>query len=544
MLMELRANLTRIMAAEWGLPYGDVCEGRNDPPMSDTMAEAEERVADCTQAPLRARASLPLTPFARPEFSDADRARLDAIASRLLAEEPALRATSAFGNRVTSGIAAAGPALVFEDHSALGLYWRRQIVWGEYRALLLAGDGDFIAIGEHPDPAFENYCREILELGAVERLVPDAGQTPLVRLGARILKDANVMNRLIDAAQRHGVISLVPYYGNGGCWALGREIAARSGAEVRIASAPPRLTARVNDKLWFADRVADLLGRRARPMTYYAYGPAALAAMLRTLAARHERVIVKVPDSAGSLGNLPLDSEQIRSRPLAELRSWLMETLASLHWEGGWPLLVGVWDSPAIGSPSVQTWIPDLADGPPVIEGVFDQIVQGPRGRFVGSAPAELPSRWIEALVRESGLLAGLLQRLGYFGRCSFDAVLAGRSPDEAELHWIECNGRWGGVSIPMTLANRLVGDWRNRPFVVVQREVGPLPRLTVDQAIDRLGDHLFRPESNDNEGAVFLTPRLMAEARGLHFLALGRTAERARAIARECITLLSMPAR
>lgn len=489
--------------------------------------------------PAGTRASLPVIPLARPEFTDREHGRLDAIAARLLREEPALAGNAAFGERVTAGLARDGRALAFEDHSGLALFARRGTVPTEYRALLLAGNGDFVAIGERPDSAFEAYCRDVLGLGRIERLFPVPDDGTVVRLPQRIIHDADAMNPLVEAARGDGVISLIPYYGNGGCWLLGREIAARSGAQVRIAAAPPRLTRRVNDKLWFADRVAELLGRGARPMTWYAYGPSALAARLRTLARHHGRVIVKVPDSAGSLGNLAVDAENILARTFVDLRAWLIETLAGQHWDGGWPLLTGVWDSPAAASPSVQTWIPEARDSAPVVEGIFEQVVEGPRGAFVGAVPANLPDDWILRLSREAALLAGLLQRLGYYGRCSFDAVLAGPSLQEAELHWIECNGRWGGVSIPMTLANRLTGDWRRRPFAVVQRESLPLEPLTVDQAIDRLGGRLFRPGVRD-EGVVLLTPRLMAEGRGLHFMALAKTGEAARAMARDCVALLS----
>ena len=33
------------------------------------------------------------------------------------------------------------------------------------------------------------------------------------------------------------------------------------------------LTRAVNDKLWFSDRVTELLGRRALPPTHYVFGP-------------------------------------------------------------------------------------------------------------------------------------------------------------------------------------------------------------------------------------------------------------------------------
>jgi len=59
----------------------------------------------------------------------------------------------------------------------------------------------------------------------------------------------------------------------------------------------------------------------------------------------------------------------------------------------------------------------------------------------------------------EALTLASPLQSLGYIGRASFDALLVGASPEQATIHWIECNARWGGVSIPMTAARRLLGS-------------------------------------------------------------------------------------
>ncbi len=505
---------------------------------SDT-AEIERSPPYPRAALVETRPSLPIIPFARPKLPLRERDRLEEVAARLLREEPPLGDTTAFGDRVAAGLSPQGRALAFEDHSGFALYYGRGAALTEYRALLLAGDGDFVAVGHQPDPAFETYCREFLDLGAVARLSPPLTATPVARLSQRILSDADAINALVEAARRHGVLSLIPYFSNGGCWVLAREIAARSGARIHVAGPPPRLARRVNDKLWFGDRVAELLGRRARPMTQYAYGPAALATKLRSLARHHGQLIVKVPDSAGSRGNLALCAEDVLSLSFVDLRRWLIEMLTGRNWSGRWPLLVGVWDSPAAGSPSVQTWIPQTADGPPVIEGIFDQLIETPRGNFIGSAPANLPDGLITQMVREAALLAGFLQRLGYYGRCSFDTVLAGRSPEEAELHWIECNGRWGGVSIPMTLANRLTGDWHRRPFVVVQREAGSMTSITMDQAIRQLDGALFRPGGRD-EGIVLLSPRVLTEGRGFHFMALARTTEAARQMAQDAERLLA----
>lgn len=481
---------------------------------------------------IRTRPSLPVRSFASVDIGSAERDRLGGLAERLLAEEPALGATGAFGRHVRAGLLERGPALAFEDHSALALFAQRQNSPTEYRARLLAGDGDFIAIGEQPDSVFEAYCRDILGLGSVERLTP-RGEGPVIRLPLRLLRDADSLARLSEAARRYGAMSLIPYYGNGYSWLLAREIAVGSGAQVSIAAPPPRLTKRVNDKLWFADRVTEVLGSRSLPATRHAYGPAALAAELRTLARRHDRVTVKVPDSAGSLGNIAIPSEDVLSRSLAGLRDWLVALLGGLTWDGQYPLLVGVWDSPTVGSPSVQIWIPNRDDGLPVVEGIFHQVIEGSRGTFVGAQPADLPAVWVRRLAEEATRLAILLQNLGYYGRCSLDAVLAGRNLDVAELHWIECNGRWGGVSIPMTLANRLTGDWRQHPFVVVQRETERFRPRTTNQVLERLDDLLFR-FGHGEQGIVLLTPRLAAEGRGLHFMAIAGTSAAARDLARD----------
>jgi hypothetical protein len=183
--------------------------------------------------------------------------------------------------------------------------------------------------------------------------------------------------------------------------------------------------------------------------------------------------------------------------------------------------MVGVWDCAVLGSPSVQTWIPRLEDGLPAIEGIFDQVVEGEAGEFVGAVPSGVPAQWQRRLAHDAMLLACLFQRLGYFGRCSFDAVLTGEHYDAAVVHWIECNGRWGGTSVPMTLANRLVGDWGSRCFMIVQRSGLRIRRCDVSRALDLLGPLLYRSGKTIG-GVVLLTPGGLETGTGLHFLLLG----------------------
>ncbi len=500
-----------------------------------TTVIEEKRTGRTAVAP-PTRASLPIVPQAGPAVPARERARLDELAARLLADEPALGGVD-FGSLVRPGMTPDRPALILEDHHGLALYTALRDPRTEYRALLLAGDGDLVTITGRRIETFEAYCRDILGLGHAEIVEPPP-HSAVERVTALVLRDADSMNRIADCACRRGGLTVIPYLGTADVWLLAREIAARSGQPVHVAAPPPRLTGRANDKLWFADRVTEVLDRRALPPTWYAYGPAALAREMAVLAGRHDRLVVKVPDSAGSLGNIVLSSEDVLARAPEQLRDWLIRILGSLSWDGEFPLLVGVWDSPTLASPSVQIWIPARTEGPPVIEGVFQQTVEGRQGMFIGAAPAELPQRWMARLSNEAMRIALLLQAVGYYGRCSFDAVLVGRTLEAAELHWIECNGRWGGVSMPMTLANRLVGDWRRRPFHIVQLRGVAMAPLPVAEAIDRLGGLLFRPGENE-EGLILLTPQRMVEGSGVDFMALARSTARARTLVRDGLTIL-----
>jgi hypothetical protein len=469
------------------------------------------------------RSTLPIVAHATADIGASDRQRVERLASRLLAAEPALATVGAFGRDVRAGMRD-GPALLFEDHTDIALFSGRGDATLQYRSLLLAGEGDVVLIGGERSPAFEAYCRDTLALGAptIVGITPATGDRP-GGLALRCTHNDAAMAAIARAAHRQGRLTLIPYIGTGSAWVLAGKLAELSGADIFVAAPPPRLTRRVNDKLWFASCVAELLGGDALPPSYHAFGPAALTGRVAALARRWERVVIKVPDSAGSAGNLVLHSADIRDLPLRSLRLRLLRLLRNLGWRSGFPLMVGVWETAVLGSPSVQTWIPLPEQGLPIVEGVFDQNVEGSAGEFVGAVACRAPARWLERLTNEAMLIACLFQRLGYFGRCSFDSVITGEDYDRAAVRWIECNGRWGGTSIPMTLANRLIGDWATRPLMIVQRTGLSNPPGTIATALARLGTLMFRGKETD-AGVVLLTPGGLEEGSGLHFMLLGRS--------------------
>jgi hypothetical protein len=263
-----------------------------------------------------------------------------------------------------------------------------------------------------------------------------------------------------------------------------------------------------------------LLGPRAAPPTVTAYGLAALAARVGDFVRRYPSIAVKLTNSASSAGNLILDSTEMARLHLSRMAELLGERMQGLGWPGIFPLIVTAWERPILASPSLQLWVPDSAEGTPIVEGIFDQMTMGPTAVFSGAAPSSLPEAWQLRAAREAVRLATLFQELGYFGRCSFDALLVGDDERRAELHWVECNGRWGGVSIPMTLTNRLSGDWTFTPPIIIERAGLHGQSRTLAHILQELQDELYHSATRPN-GLIIVSPGRLEEGSGYEALVL-----------------------
>ena len=474
---------------------------------------------------------LPIVAHFDVTFDAEERERLCRLARRLRVDEPALSTSAAFGPSVSPGLGP-WPSLVIEDHSWITLFEKTGDFAYTYRALLLAGDGDLVVIAQPRCRGFEDYCRRVLRLGDVDILTPTASAKPLA-LAQSCARDPALVRRVADLARRSRGLNVVPYMGTGGAWALARDIAEIAQVPLRVAAPAPRLTRRVNDKTWFAARVGEVLGAKAAPLSKAAYNLAALAGQAAFLGRQYRCIAVKIPDSASSAGNIILQSRDLRRMTLRQLRDTAESSLRRVGWRGAFPLMVTAWEEPILASPSAQVWVPDQEDGLPIVEGLFDQMVIGSVQEFGGATPSALPEPWCRRLAQEAVRLAYLFQELGYFGRCSFDAIIVGEDFASAKLHWVECNGRWGGVSIPMTLANRLVGDWTMRPPVVIDRANMSGAPKSFDEILVELDADLFKPGLRDT-GAVILSPSRLEAGSGYEIMVLGKSVTAAKAHAEE----------
>ncbi len=481
---------------------------------------------------------LPVVPSMTVSLGEHELQCIQEIAARIAEKDPALAATHAFGTRTRPGMSA-NLWLVIGDTREIALTRVGGAETFEYRLSLLARQGDLVVFGSEPHHDFERY-RSQLGLGPIisinARRLPGS---PLLPLAERCLFDSAAFSQIVERTKWAGGLTIVPHIGMGSAWRLAAAVAEATGLDVCVASPPPRLTRRVNDKLWFARLASEILGKTSLPPTYAAHGPAVLAHRIRSLARSTERVVVKVPDSAGAAGNMCLAASEVADASLSDIKNRILRGLRAFGWYDTYPLLVAVWEAPILSSPSVQLWIPPITDGPPIIEGLFEQILEGEAGLFVGSVPAELPENWQRQLAEDAMRLGSGLQFLGYFGRCSLDTLLVGQTLDSAVLHWIECNGRWGGVSIPMTIVNRLTDGGAKAKFVVVQRTGEHQPPQSFATALQALDGILFRPGRHE-KGVILLSPVEIEAGRGVQMLACAETVAAARKLSDRALEILS----
>lgn len=456
--------------------------------------------------------------------------RIASLAADIRLSDARIDAVSHFGAGVHKGIGA-GSCVWFGDTAEIPLLGRSSNRRFDYRLAWLARDRDIVVMGGRNSPSFEAYQRGWLDAPGLRYLNVDPETAAPRRAASTIcLRDAAGFEPLCAALAGQGSVTLHAHITTGTIWALAARLNQVTGARVFVAGPPPLLSRRANNKIWFGEVAQRLLGTGTVPPKRTAHSGSALTRHVAELAGEWDRLVIKVPDSAGSVGNFPIRSEDIiRLRPAA-LRRHLMGVLSVNGRAPVFPMLVEVWDANVLTSPSVQTWIPNPEEGPPLVERIFEQVLHGEHATFTGAVSANLPPVVEAKLVDGAQQLATLFQQLGYFGRCSFDAIVTGKSLKEATVHWIECNARWGGASIPMSLVHRLAEPGVQPHYCIVQNDDGPYRALDFADALREFADVAASPDLRS--GILFLTPGMTESGVGCHFLALGPDADAARDLA------------
>jgi hypothetical protein len=470
---------------------------------------------------------IPIIEHLKPDPSVGMRCDAARLAADLQREHPELAASGEFRELVAETIDG-GPTLHLDDLSEIArLDPGDDVRFYQERARLRAGDGDFVAACGEPVDGYEEYCCETLGLGAPRWLRPPPLRNRL-RISEACWEDDSVRELLLTQMRSGELTNVHPHMGTFAVWELAKLLRDESGSPLRVIAPPPRLTKWVNNKVAFAETVLRLFGPESVPRTESAWNLAILAKRVKDLAEEAEAIGLKLPDAVGGAGNIVMPTEPMRGKPLAEIQRLLHTAAAAIDWRCDRELLVDVWETNALCSPSAQLWIPPQRDGAPIVEGIFQQVTEGIEGAFTGAVPAQLPAAIEQQIVDRCWLLAELFQRLGYVGRCSFDLVLVGEDLESCRSEFIECNGRWGGTSLPMTLMNRLFGDWASQPFAIrVFHHISGLEKVSFRRLLDHFQDDLFDVRTKAGS-LVFHNPGRLQCQSGISAIMLGATQDEA----------------
>jgi hypothetical protein len=410
------------------------------------------------------------------------------------------------------------PLVHLDDQSDTALLDNgRKIHYRQDVARMRAGEADFVAASLPPVEGYESYCRDRLGLGAAKWMCPRTTGDP-AQLAVALWQDEFTRRALITAMRR-GLLGIDPYQGNASIWQLAALLDEEHPGAVHVVAPLPQVTAWVNHKVEFTRIVCELFGESLIPRTSAAANLAMAAEAIRDLAPGTSRIVLKLPDSAGGGGNVLLRSDRFRHCSLREIHAALQEEFRNLAWNGKSELQISEWESDVLKAPSVQLWIPP-GDFPPIVEGLFEQHFGDERGMFLGMRAAELEPELAREIVDRAWVLARLFQRLGYVGRCSFDLLLVGESGG-GRVKFLECNGRWGGASTPMSLMNRLFGDWTQQPFVVRNYDDLGLEPISFPRLVRELEDELFDVRTGHGH-LILINPARMEARGGIGALVLG----------------------
>jgi len=456
-----------------------------------------------------------------------DRAKLararDAV--RPLAERLDLHArTRAFDAQRWSGRRAELPVLHLEDVSAIPFV---SLVPGveeyQHRARVRAGDGDLFVAVTPQSEGYDEYCRDRLHLGRPEFLLAEAGEHGYAVASSCLA--GSVFDRLVEIARRAGGLVIHPYMAIEAVWELAARVARRAGAPVEVVGPPPPVLWLANDKQLFTETVRSVLSPEWVVETHASGDPQEMVRHLIRLAKHHGRVGLKRTRCASAMGNAVYDLEAIERLEPSQIVDEVRKFLERTEWALDEEVLIVAWEQ-TDDSPSTQLWIPPDPSSPPVVEGVYEQLLEGDEKIFLGSRPSLLPGEINESLVEASILVGAALQSLGYAGRCSFDFIVVDGPGDGPRIRFVECNGRWGGTSTPMRLVDRLVPG--SRPHYRAQDFMNrQLVGASFPEILRRVGDALYDPATAEGR-FVFYNVSPLARTGKLDVVAFGRTPEEA----------------
>lgn len=420
------------------------------------------------------------------------------------------------------------PVLHLEDVSAIPFV---SVISGvekyQHRARVRAFTDDVFAAVSPISPGYEPYCRDVLGLGSPGIVMADPVDQPTAV--ARACRSGRAWREIVEWAGEWGDVAIHPYMAIEDVWELAEALDHETASVVVLGPTPGALWV-ANDKSLMSEVVDLVVGEGWTVRTARAADPETLAGHLREIASHSPQVGLKRTRCASAMGNVVYDSDRVLRLDPRELRDEVKTFLERTEWDGEEEVLAVAWADTNI-SPSTQMWIPPLGAGEPVLEGIYEQLLEGPEKVFLGSRPSTLPGKVHLELAEASMLVSAAFQAMGYVGRCSFDFIVVGDVEGDFDVRFTECNGRWGGTSTPMFLVDRL--GWRDpdtgarKPYHAQDYVHEDLVDAEFADLLGAAGDHLFDPKTGEGRFVFYNVGPLEGSGK-FDVISLGRTPEEA----------------
>lgn len=419
------------------------------------------------------------------------------------------------------------PTLHLEDVSAIPFV---SVIPGvelyQHRARVRAFTGDVFAAVTPISPGYEPYCREVLDLGKPALVQPDPVDQPTAV--ARACRHGAAWSELVAWAGAAGRVVVHPYMAIEDVWELAAALAAESNADVKVLGPTPGALWTANDKSSLSAIAEATVGPGWIMRTERSRSVDGLAGALRSIAGHSKFVGLKRTRCASAMGNIVWPSSTIHAADDGALAALIGDFLTHTQWDATEDVLAVEWGDTDI-SPSTQMWIPPLGHGDPVLEGIYEQLLEGPEKVFLGSRPSRLGEAVHRDLARASMLVSAAFQAMGYVGRCSFDFIVLGDPFGEFDVRFTECNGRWGGTSTPMFLVDRI--GWRDggerKPYHAQDFVRDALVGATFEDIRGALDDLLYDPRTQQGRFVLYNVGPLAGSGK-FDVISLGATPQEA----------------
>jgi len=475
-----------------------------------------------------------LTPVSPSPLHEAEDARLRSIARSFSERDDRFRAKrEEYAELLPETTPGADVAALHVDDFSVIPHLQHILAVEQYpsRAFVRARDCDMVAGTFAPIPGYPDYLSGHLGLGRSTycRVSPAPDKLIYATFAALFEDDRAQAEIAAWARDRSDEVWVHPYMGHEWVWRYARLLAQHCGRSVRVLGPLPVITERANDKLWFAEVVRSVLAPENALATCAGRSPEEIARLLHEMATDSPRVALKLVNGASGMGTGIFAQQEILGLSPQSLQARVTAWLSEMEWEpDDQPISVERWETNVLGSPSVQLWLPPIGEGTPLMEGIFDQLFYPEQEHvFLGSVPSRLPAPVRNAVGEACVRIGRVFQYLGYVGRCSFDTILCGQDLTTVTIKLTECNGRWGGTSTPMSLMNRLFGDYRTQPYISRDFVDPCLEGVPFDAFARRLDDILYR-RSNGRGWAIVYNVGCLQPAGKLDILTLGDTLEAA----------------